>query len=101
MSGTQAAKQKPGSTPKGQQRPFAFENLLPPFQPGNFEVQILSPDFQPLEGLEIEAATNEATFEGKTNQEGIVKLAKPETGQITLLVGSSSQDENGDEATDE
>ncbi len=84
MTSGQTSRQKPGTTPKSQQRTFAYENLVNPLKPSTFEVRILDSELNPFTDIEFNVKIGAATVTKKTGSDGIFRVPKPKGGEIGL-----------------
>ncbi len=90
---TDGQRQKPGSTPKGQQRSFAYENMPNPLQPLSFIIRILDIDLKPIQDKEFQVKTSKVEFKAKTDFNGILRVPKS-GGEITLSSVSDNSAES-------
>lgn len=85
LTSGQTSRQKPGTTSKGQQRSFAFENLVSPLEPSAFEIRVLDSELNPFTDIEFNVKVDTATVTKKTGSDGIFKVLKPKNVEIRLF----------------
>ncbi len=81
-------RQKPGSTKQGQQRSFAFENLIDTLIPeaGTFPIQVLDIDLNVLQGEEFTVRTSDGNeFNTTSDGSGIFRVPKSK-GPVTVIL---------------
>lgn len=85
MSEASVSRRKPGTTPPGQQRTVAFENLIPEFRAARrLRIEILDPEFQPIGDAEFKTKKPDKQY--KTDETGHIKVDMPDEQKVELLL---------------
>jgi hypothetical protein len=85
MSEASVSRRKPGTTPLGQQRTVAFENLIPEFRAtSRLRIEILDPEFQPISDAEFKTKKPDKQY--TTDETGHIKVDMPDEQKVELLL---------------
>jgi hypothetical protein len=69
-------RKKPGTTEKGKQRSFAFENLVESIQPGSIKISLITSEFKPISGTKIKMSTGGKESIFQSDEEGTFSVPK-------------------------